>query len=113
MSEAHTGLLDAFNGRLRVAGSWYHGVGVNDCLRSAFECVQGLAQEVHEGILGKNEDGDREARTGLEKFKWGRPLALVKRERIGELDVIDVEESAVTQGYFEGRGKQEKKGREE
>jgi len=108
MGEAHSGLLDAFGGRLRVAGSWYHGVGVNDCLRSAYEVVQGLSKEVNEGVLGKNEDGERESRTGLEKFKWGRPLALVKRERVGELDVIEVEEAAVKQGYFEGKGRQEK-----
>jgi len=55
--------------------------------------------------LGKNEDGERESRTGLEKFKWGRPLALVKRERVGELDVIEVEDAAIKQGYFEGKGR--------
>jgi len=110
MGEAHAGLLDAFGGKLRVAGSWYHGVGVNDCLRSAFEVVQGLSKEVNEGELGRNDSGDREARTGLERFAWGRPLALVKRQGGGELDVVEVEEAAVRQGYFGGMVRTEKRG---
>lgn len=36
-------LQSDFNGRLSVAGSSYLGVGVNDCVRGAYELVRGLA----------------------------------------------------------------------
>jgi protoporphyrinogen oxidase len=102
MSEAHTGLLEHFSGKLRVAGSWYTNVGVNDCLRAAYEVVQGLTKEVKHGEQGRNGDGEREGRTGLEKFAWGRPLALVKKEALGEVEVVEIEEKAMKMGYFEG-----------
>ena len=37
------GLLAGFGGRLSVAGPSYKGVGLNDCVRSARDVVQGLA----------------------------------------------------------------------
>ncbi|KAL8667503.1 MAG: hypothetical protein Q9202_000719 [Teloschistes flavicans] len=46
--------LKKFNGRLRVAGNSYNGVGLNDCVRSAKDVAMGL-------IKGSNE-------TGLEFF---------------------------------------------
>jgi oxygen-dependent protoporphyrinogen oxidase len=42
LKTAHTNLRRDYQGRLRVAGSWISGVGVNDCLRSAWDVVQGL-----------------------------------------------------------------------
>ena len=50
LKTAHTNISQQFKGRLRVAGSWVSGVGVNDCLRSAYEVVKGLK-------TGKNGTG--------------------------------------------------------
>ena len=54
MARAHE-MLKGFNGRLRVAGNSYNGVGLNDCVRSAREVVMGLV-------------GGRGGKTGLETF---------------------------------------------
>lgn len=50
--------LEAFEGRLRVAGNSYTGVGLNDCIRAARDVVAGLV----------NGTG----RTGLDSFVGGR-----------------------------------------
>lgn len=50
--------LEAFGGRLRVAGSSYTGVGLNDCVRAATDCVKGLLHGT--------------SKTGLEAFVGGR-----------------------------------------
>lgn len=42
LKTAHDNLSRQFKGRLRVAGNWMSGVGVNDCLRSAYDVVRGL-----------------------------------------------------------------------
>lgn len=42
LKTAHTNLWREYRGRLRVAGSWMMGVGVNDCLRSAWEVARSL-----------------------------------------------------------------------
>jgi len=39
---AHDNLWQEYRGRLRVAGSWMSGVGVNDCLRSAWDVVRSI-----------------------------------------------------------------------
>lgn len=57
MAEASE-LLEKYEGRLRVAGNSYTGVGVNDCVRAASDVVTGLV-----GGTGK---------TGLESFVGGR-----------------------------------------
>lgn len=44
LKEAHGQLLRGYQGRLRVAGNWIQGVGVNDCLRSAWDVVKGVRQ---------------------------------------------------------------------
>ena len=43
-----------FGGRLAVLGPWYKGVGVNDCVRSAYECVEKLGNEgeAGNGVMG-------------------------------------------------------------
>jgi oxygen-dependent protoporphyrinogen oxidase len=38
----HHELSQGYSGRLRVAGNWVRGVGVNDCIRSAWEVARGL-----------------------------------------------------------------------
>lgn len=42
LKTAHANILQEYKGRLRVAGNWMSGVGVNDCLRSAWDVVRGL-----------------------------------------------------------------------
>jgi protoporphyrinogen/coproporphyrinogen III oxidase len=42
LKSAHSNLSRAYSGRLRVAGNWMFGVGVNDCLRSAWEVARAL-----------------------------------------------------------------------
>ncbi|KAM0718188.1 hypothetical protein Q7P37_006520 [Cladosporium fusiforme] len=42
LKAAHATLLAQYQGKLRVAGNWIQGVGVNDCLRSAWDVVKGL-----------------------------------------------------------------------
>ncbi len=54
MAQAHEA-LKRFNGRLRVAGNSYTGVGLNDCVRSAREVAMGLVE-------------GRDEKTGLEFF---------------------------------------------
>ncbi|KAK5114462.1 hypothetical protein LTR62_002397 [Meristemomyces frigidus] len=46
LKTAHSNVRREYKGRLRVAGSWMSGVGVNDCLRSAWDVVQGLRKGV-------------------------------------------------------------------
>jgi len=100
MGRAHTELLNAFGGRLRVAGSSYTGVGVNDCLRAAYDVVQGL----RDGVSAPQGSKKREMsakRTGLERFAWGRPMALTGRPGPGLIDIVELERGAVEQGFFE------------
>lgn len=42
LKTAHNNIWREYKGKLRVAGSWMSGVGVNDCLRSAFDVVRSL-----------------------------------------------------------------------
>lgn len=42
MSDAGSSLNRDFAGRVRVAGSSFTGVGVNDCIRAARDVVEGL-----------------------------------------------------------------------
>ena len=42
LKTAHTNLQREYQGKLRVAGNWMWGVGVNDCLRSAWEVVRSI-----------------------------------------------------------------------
>ena len=50
MSQLHQDLVKEYNGRWRVAGSSYCGVGVNDCIRSAYETVRDLVAQ--RGLTG-------------------------------------------------------------
>lgn len=42
MAEGHTKLTELFKGKVKVAGSAYNGVSVNDCVRSASDVVIGM-----------------------------------------------------------------------
>ena len=57
MEAASAMLEERFNGRLRVAGNSYTGVGLNDCIRAARDVVEGLLTGV--------------GSTGLEDFVGG------------------------------------------
>ena len=57
--------LESYNGRLRVAGNSYTGVGLNDCIRAAKDVVKGLV--------------DGTGRTGLESFVGGKKWSWCKR----------------------------------
>lgn len=46
----HDKLRDAYKGKLRVAGNWISGVGVNDCLRSAWDVVSEIRDEGKTGL---------------------------------------------------------------
>jgi oxygen-dependent protoporphyrinogen oxidase len=70
MEKAHEKLLKAFGGRLRVAGSSYTGVGLNDCVRSGFDTVMGM-------VSGRRL-------TGLEHFVGGAKWAILpKGQKLG------------------------------
>ena len=56
LKNIHAELLDRFSGRLRVAGNWIRGVGVNDCLRSAWEVARDLRDERKTGLESAVED---------------------------------------------------------
>ena len=61
MSKAHEHLLIMYNGRVRVAGSWFTGVGFNDCTSAAFAVAQGLKD-------GKMQSGLERVLPGAEKW---------------------------------------------
>ena len=73
--------------KIRVAGSHFTGVGVNDCVRSAFDVVQGLKRDAQGKGLGPH--------TGLDRFRdESRPMALVRREANGVVMVLKLDERA-------------------
>ncbi|KAI5364232.1 putative amine oxidase, protoporphyrinogen oxidase, FAD/NAD(P)-binding domain superfamily [Septoria linicola] len=45
LKDAHNGIWRQYKGRLRVAGNWMSGVGVNDCLRSAYEVAKNFSRD--------------------------------------------------------------------
>jgi len=59
LKTAHSNIKREYKGRLRVAGSWMSGVGVNDCLRSAYDVVKGL-KAGREGTTGLEHVGTTE-----------------------------------------------------
>ncbi|KAI4141349.1 MAG: hypothetical protein LQ340_007669 [Diploschistes diacapsis] len=61
MQQAHNSLLSAYNGRVRVAGSWFTGVSFHDCTRAAFDVVMGLKE-------GKVGSGLERMMPGGEKY---------------------------------------------
>ncbi len=70
MREAHNELMQAFKGKLAVAGNSYTGVGLNDCVRAAKDVVMAIQNAGPGGV------------TGLEQFaseqRWGRASLNVK-----------------------------------
>ncbi|TKA49316.1 hypothetical protein B0A55_13381, partial [Friedmanniomyces simplex] len=69
LKKAHNKLWSEYKGRLRVAGNWMSGVGVNDCLRSAWDVVRSIRD---------GRDG-----TGLEQV-WTSEYVRLKARRPGE-----------------------------
>ena len=70
MGKAHQSLLDNFQGRLKVAGNSYTGVGLNDCIRAA--------QDIAHSFTGRFEH------TGLDTLvpgseNWGRATRDTKK----------------------------------
>ncbi|KAF7190952.1 Protoporphyrinogen oxidase [Pseudocercospora fuligena] len=45
LKDAHNTIWREYKGRLRVAGNWMSGVGVNDCLRSAYEVANNINRD--------------------------------------------------------------------
>ncbi|KAK5710663.1 oxygen-dependent protoporphyrinogen oxidase [Elasticomyces elasticus] len=73
LKTAHGRLQQQYKGQLRVAGNWMAGVGVNDCLRSAWDVVRSIKD---------NRDG-----TGLEKVgtdEWVRIKAVKPGDPVKE-----------------------------
>jgi len=67
MATIHRGLLDEYQGRFKVAGTWWQGgVGVNDCVRKARE----TAFAIREGW---------DDRTGLEEYTENEKWCLIDR----------------------------------
>jgi protoporphyrinogen/coproporphyrinogen III oxidase len=66
LQDAHNNIWREYKGRLRVAGNWMSGVGVNDCLRSAFDVVRGLAH---------GRDGTGLEHVGREEYVRLKPRA--------------------------------------
>lgn len=50
LKKAHDNISREYKGRLRVAGNWMSGVGVNDCLRSAYEVAKNLSKHDATGL---------------------------------------------------------------
>ncbi len=60
LATAHSELQQAFQGRLRVAGSSYTGVGVNDCLRSAYDVATSVKGYPESPLTGLEHLGVKE-----------------------------------------------------
>lgn len=58
LKRVHNELLSEYSGRVRVAGNWIKGVGVNDCIRTAWEVVRELRDERKTGLESAVEDKD-------------------------------------------------------
>ncbi|KAK8178436.1 hypothetical protein BC567DRAFT_161192 [Phyllosticta citribraziliensis] len=56
---AHEALKEVYEGRVRVVGNSYYGVGVHDCVVAARQMAENVMEEVAEGVL-------HSGRTGLE-----------------------------------------------
>lgn len=84
MAKVHSD-LEAFRGKLRVAGpAWQGGVGVNDCVRRAWEIVEDLGEE--------DDMVDGKWKTGLEHFTKEEEWFNVSRR--GKTMVIGIERAS-------------------
>ncbi|EME42757.1 hypothetical protein DOTSEDRAFT_73524 [Dothistroma septosporum NZE10] len=45
LQQAHNNIWREYQGRLRVAGNWMSGAGVNDCVRSAFDVAKNIRKD--------------------------------------------------------------------
>jgi len=76
MEKVHFGLKNDFSGRLRVAGSSYTGVGLNDCVRAARDVVGGLIYR-----YGRNRY------SGLDSFEGGRRMVWAPPEGLKAVEI--------------------------
>jgi protoporphyrinogen/coproporphyrinogen III oxidase len=76
------------HGRLRVAGpAWQGGVGVNDCVRKAWEVVEDLAS-------GQDRDRDGEGwKTGIESYGREEKWVVLRKRRVSAEDAARSAES--------------------
>lgn len=72
LMDAHKKLHREYQGKLRVAGNWIQGVGVNDCLRSAWDVVKSVRE-------GRDATG-LEA-VGSEEYVKLRPIRVGQDEK--------------------------------
>jgi len=67
LKDVHAKLIDTYGGKFRVAGNWARGVGVNDCLRSAWDVARELTDGGKTGLEPVVED------KGYERMKIKKP----------------------------------------
>lgn len=70
LKKANSELIQGFRGRVRVAGASYGGVGVNDCVKAAWEVVR--------GVVGWSGTG---VKTGLEDFGYDTKMVVPTRNK--------------------------------
>jgi oxygen-dependent protoporphyrinogen oxidase len=71
MKSMQTLLIDHFKSRLRVAGSSYTGVGLNDCVRSAFDISATMVPDQKAtGLEGIINQGKWELLKAGESLEW-------------------------------------------
>lgn len=75
LKKAHNKLWSEYKGRVRVAGNWMSGVGVNDCLRSAWD----VARSLREG-----KDGTGLEHVGAQDFVRLKIMMDRRSEQAGE-----------------------------
>lgn len=93
MAGVHQMLRKEFGGRMRVAGSWYGGVGVNDCLRGAWEVVRGLRRDGGRSAWPKWRREREGLGTGLEGWcEGGRPMVRIWKGPGGVAEVVEADE---------------------
>ena len=74
----HQKLLDDYSGKLRIASNWARGVGVNDCLRSAWDIAQELDVEDKTGLEAVVEDSKFERVKAVRRKKKTTPELVEK-----------------------------------
>jgi oxygen-dependent protoporphyrinogen oxidase len=80
-------IQDEFNGRLRVVGAQFNGVGVNDCITGAWNVARGLRGE-----------GWKSRSCGLDRVQDSRPWQVVDAMSMVYKKKIEAEESDPLKG---------------
>ncbi|KAH9807328.1 Protoporphyrinogen oxidase, partial [Teratosphaeria destructans] len=77
LQDAHNNIWREYKGHLRVAGSWMSGVGVNDCLRSAYDVAESF-------VRGRDGTGLEHVGTQQEYVRM-KPMPSGRREEEASL----------------------------